>query len=119
MQLLRLWGHRAVLVSNPREIVKQNALWVRPSAEFHRLHKRTEEFNQAMRALARPFSIVHIHGNKIAPCDETNDFPVTGEITWVNKDILVDEPGPSTMTYPREGLDFANSPPRPDYKLRV
>jgi hypothetical protein len=86
-------------------------------AEFHRLHKRTEEFNQAIRALARHFSIVHIHGNNIGPYDETINFPITVEITWINKDILPDEPGPSTMSYPREGLDFPNTPTRPDYKL--
>jgi len=86
-------------------------------AEFHRLHKRTEEFNQAMRVLAQHFSIVHIHGNNIGPYDETIDFPITVEITWVNKDILEDTLVPSTMNYPREGLDFPNSPTRPDYKL--
>jgi hypothetical protein len=86
-------------------------------AEFHRLHKRTEEFNQAVRALSRHFSIVHVHGNNIAPYDETIDFPITVEITWVNKDILEHEPVPSTMSYPREGLDFPNTPSKPDHKL--
>ena len=86
-------------------------------AEFHRLHKRTEEFNQAVRALARHFSIVHVHGNNIGPYDETIDFPITVETTWVNKDLIKDELGPSTMSYPREGLDSPNTPTKPDYKL--
>jgi Methyltransferase FkbM domain len=87
--------------------------------EFHRLHKRTEEFNQAVRALARHFSIVHIHGNNIGPYDQTIDFPITVEITWINKDILTEELGPSTVCYPREGLDFPNTPTRPDYRLTL
>ncbi len=86
-------------------------------AEFHELHKRTEEFNQAMRMLAQHFSIVHIHGNNIGPYDENIDFPITAEITWVNKDILSDKPDHSALSYPREGLDFPNCSTRPDYKL--
>jgi len=86
-------------------------------AEFHRLHKRNEEFNQAVRALARHFSIVHIHGNNIGPNDEAIDFPITVELTWVNTNILTGELGPSTVSYPREGLDFPNAQGRPDYTL--
>lgn len=87
------------------------------AAEFHRLHQRTEEFNQAMRMLAQHFSIVHIHGNNIGPYDETIDFPISVEITWVNKAILETELGPSPASYPREGLDLPNTPTRPDYQL--
>ncbi len=86
-------------------------------AEFHFLDERTEEFNQAMRLLARHFSIVHIHGNNISSYDETSDFPTVTEITWINKSILEGELDYATMSYPREGLDVPNTPTRPDYKL--
>jgi hypothetical protein len=88
------------------------------AAEFHRVHKRTEEFNQAIRLLAKHFTIVHIHGNNIGPYSETIDFPVSLEITWVNRDILKHDLDRSTMSYPREGLDVPNTPTRPDYKLK-
>ena len=87
------------------------------AAEFHRLDKRTEEFNQAMRLLAQHFSIVHIHGNNIGRYDTTIDFPISVEITWVNRDLLECEPGHSTLSYPREELDFPNTPTKPDYQL--
>ena len=88
-------------------------------AEFHKLHKRTDEFNRAIRMLAQHFSIVHIHGNNIGPYDETIDFPISVEVTFVNTDILSDKLCHSALSYPREGLDISNSPTRPDYKLNV
>lgn len=87
------------------------------AAEFHFLDERTEEFNQAVRSLSSHFSIVHVHGNNIAPYDSTNDFPVTVEISWVNKHILEGELAASTLSYPREGLDIPNTVDRPDYAL--
>jgi hypothetical protein len=101
------------------DIIKNNRRIRCLVAEFHRLHTRTEEFNQAVRALAQHFSIVHIHGNNIGPYDETIDFPITVEITWINKVILTEDLGPSTVCYPREGLDFPNTPTRPDYRLTL
>jgi len=86
-------------------------------AEFHRLHQRTQEFNQAISSLAQHFSIVHIHGNNIGPYDATIDFPISVEITWVNKNLLASEPEVSMADYPRKGLDFPNTPTRPDYQL--
>jgi hypothetical protein len=86
-------------------------------AEFHFLDERTEQFNQAIQLLERDFSIVHVHGNNIAPYDQTNDFPVTIEISWVNKHVLEGELPASTLSYPREGLDIPNTVSRPDYEL--
>jgi hypothetical protein len=100
------------------DIIKNHARIRCLAAEFHFLDKRTEEFNQAMRLLAQYFSIVHVHGNNIGSYDETNDFPASIEITWVNKDILEDELAVSTVSYPREGLDIPNTPAKPDYALR-
>jgi hypothetical protein len=85
--------------------------------EFHFLDERTEEFNQAIHSLGRHFSIVHVHGNNIAPYDRGNDFPVTIEISWINKHILEGELAASTWNYPREGLDIPNTIARPDYEL--
>jgi hypothetical protein len=86
--------------------------------EFHFLDQRTEEFNRVIHSLGRHFSIIHIHGNNIAPYDKANDFPVTIEISWVNKHILEGELATSTLSYPREGLDIPNTVSRPDYELR-
>jgi hypothetical protein len=86
--------------------------------EFHFLDERTEEFNHAVRSLSRDFSIIHIHGNNIAPYDKINDFPVTIEISWINKQVLEGGLAASTFSYPREGLDIPNTITRPDYELR-
>jgi hypothetical protein len=99
------------------DIIRNHARIRCLAAEFHRLHQRTDEFNQAMRLLAQHFSIVHIHGNNIGPYDSTIDFPISIEITWVNRALLKGELRHSTLSYPREGLDFPNTPTRPDYKL--
>jgi hypothetical protein len=87
-------------------------------AEFHHLGKKTTIFQSAIAQLGEHFRIVHVHGNNFSAYDERIDFPTAVEITFVNRALLPDAPASSTHEYPRPGLDFPNSPSRPDHRLR-
>lgn len=99
------------------DIIKQHDRIRCIAAEFHWLDKRTEDFNQAIRLLSQHFTLIHIHANNIGPYDHANDFPITVEITWINNSVLEEKLVPSTLDYPREGLDIPNTVTKPDYKL--
>lgn len=88
------------------------------ATEFHELHTRTEEFNEAVGRLLREFVIVHVHGNNCGPYHTELDFPEALELTFLNRRLAGNNPTPSTATYPIAGLDYPNNPKRPDYPLR-
>ncbi|MBC8124923.1 MAG: hypothetical protein H7X70_04245, partial [Candidatus Kapabacteria bacterium] len=84
----------------------------------HDLENGSEVFNRGIEQLLQAFEIVHIHGNNYGSYSAADDFPVVVEITFVNKALFAEAPVPSQHTYPRAGLDIANSFSIDDYPLR-
>lgn len=87
------------------------------AAEFHAWDQRVDEFNEALRALAGPFAVVHVHGNNWGGWSEIEELPTTLEITLVNRAALEEDLPLSTAAYPLPGLDRPCDPRRPDYPL--
>lgn len=86
--------------------------------EFHNIVEESEKFNRSISALLKNFTIIHTHGNNHGLYSESNDFPDTVEITFVNTSLVAEPHQQSAHSYPRPGLDVPNNPERPDYDLR-
>jgi hypothetical protein len=86
--------------------------------EFHGIGRRPARFVDALDALESGFRIVHVHGNNYGGYAPEVGLPDVLEVTWLNLELL---PGPTTASphrYPRPGLDWPNTPSRPDLDLR-
>jgi hypothetical protein len=89
------------------------------AAEFHELDTRTADFNAAVSSLREHFALVHIHGNNYGAYDDHIDFPVSAELTFVNKSLIKRPLALATCSYPRPGLDVPNNPAIADYALSL
>ena len=84
--------------------------------EFHGIGRRPARFIDALDALESGFRIVHVHGNNYGGYAAIG-LPDVLEVTWVSLELL---PGTTTLSphrYPRAGLDWPNTPSRPDLDL--
>jgi len=100
----------------PRIVAHEKSISV-ITGEFHELVSHAQRFNDAIAQLQKVFYIVHIHGNNYGAYSESNHFPDTVEITFVNRSLFDGMPAPSLHSYPRKGLDVANKPGKEDYEL--
>src|ERR1700688_2312154 len=75
--------------------------------EFHDVDILSERFNSLVEKIKRDFYIVHIHGNNLGGMTSFN-FPMSPEITFLNKRFFDSAPSPSRLNYPVPGLDRPN-----------
>lgn len=87
--------------------------------EWHDID-RHKSFEPLFSVLLESYSLVHVHGNNCDAINEHDNFPVTIEVTLVNKSQMKkwgESPEPPARTYPINGLDEPNDPGKPDYPL--
>jgi len=84
--------------------------------EFHELDILRRNFWELHEIISKYFAVAHIHVNNVAGLGPDN-FPNILEITYINRDLLKQEPRASSKLYPLEGLDMPNSIDREDYLL--
>jgi hypothetical protein len=85
--------------------------------EFHDVDILAERFTSLVDKIKREFHIVHIHGNNLAGVTPSG-FPMSPEITFLNKRFFTSPPQPTRLNYPVAGLDSANYPRLPDIELK-
>jgi hypothetical protein len=85
--------------------------------EFHGIGRRPARFVDALDALESGFRIVHVHGNNYGGYAAAG-LPDVLEVTWLNLELLPGATTASPHRYPRAGLDWPNTPSRPDLDLR-
>ena len=61
---------------------------------------------------------MHIHGNNYGGYAPEVGLPDVLEVTWLSLELLPGTMTPSPHRYPRAGLDWPNTPSRPDIDLR-
>lgn len=86
--------------------------------EFHGIGRRPARFADAISALESGFRIVHVHGNNYGEYVAAVGLPDVLETTWLSLELLPGATTPSPHRYPRAGLDWPNTPSRPDLDLR-
>lgn len=84
------------------------------AVEFHDVDILSGPFNSLIEKIKRDFYIVHIHGNNMGGMAPFH-FPMTPEITFLNKRFFDSTPSPSQLAYPVPGLDRPNHPRLPDF----
>jgi hypothetical protein len=82
--------------------------------EFHAVDIAPGLFNETIAKIKRDFHIVHIHGNNMGGLAPFH-FPVSPEITFLNKRFFNATPTPSRLAYPVAGLDRPNHPDLPEF----
>jgi hypothetical protein len=85
--------------------------------EFHGIGRRPARFVDAITALESGFRIVHVHGNNYGEYVPAVGLPDVLEVTWLSTELMPGTPPPSPHRYPRAGLDWPNTPSRPDIEL--
>jgi hypothetical protein len=86
--------------------------------EFHDLDILWVKFGELIANLGNRFEIIHVHGNNYGGLIPNSSIPKFLELSFLKKD-LVDLPTKSerSVSYPIDGLDFANNPSERDYPL--
>jgi hypothetical protein len=85
--------------------------------EFHRLDITGASFRQIMEMLSAQFYIAHIHGNNFSGFIQNTGLPEVLEMTFINKQLLPEQPVLSKKQYPVKGLDFPCARKLPDLPL--
>jgi hypothetical protein len=82
--------------------------------EFHDVDIAACLFNDTIAKIKRGFHLVHIHGNNMGGLAPFH-FPMSPEITFLNKRFFHSTPEPSHLKYPVAGLDRPNHPDLPEF----
>lgn len=96
------------------DLLRHAARIVAMAIEFHDVDILTDRFNFLIEKIKRDFHIVHIHGNNMGGTAPFN-FPMSPEITFLNKRFFDSPPQPSGLKYPIPGLDRPNHPGLPEF----
>lgn len=99
------------------EIVKNADKIGYVACEYHFVSSDASTFNETIRKMSEAFYLAHIHGNNHGKYSESQQFPDTLELTWVNKAKLQEKPAKSDLSYPLENLDAPCNFKAPDYKI--
>jgi hypothetical protein len=84
--------------------------------EFHDVDIVPQLFNSFVEKIKRDFYIVHIHGNNMGGLAPFH-FPISPEITFLNKRFFGSTPSLSRRKYPIPELDRPNYSGLPDFAL--
>jgi hypothetical protein len=84
------------------------------TVEFHEADIAPDLFNATIAKIKRDFHIVHIHGNNMGGLAPFH-FPMSPEITFLNKSFFGSPPTLSRLQYPIPGLDRPNHPDLPEF----
>jgi hypothetical protein len=82
--------------------------------EFHEVDIAPDLFNATIVKIKRDFHLVHIHGNNMGGLAPFH-FPMSPEITFLNKRFFSSTPESSRLQYPVAGLDRPNHPDLPEF----
>jgi FkbM family methyltransferase len=82
--------------------------------EFHDVDILPGLFNAMIEKIKQDFYIVHIHGNNMGGTTPFH-FPISPEITFLNKRFFRSVPPLSPLKYPVPGLDSPNHPRLPEF----
>lgn len=85
--------------------------------EFHKIDEYSKEFNLLIDKILEKFYIVHAHGNNYGKLFGKNNFPSIIELTFINKDHIIEPVKFSKKSYPIDGLDQPNRFSKSDCKL--
>jgi hypothetical protein len=78
--------------------------------EFHNLDILSNNFTTIIDEMSEYFYIAHVHANNHCGYIYPTKLPTTLEITFINKNLISENPVDSTYSYPILGLDFACNP---------
>jgi hypothetical protein len=84
--------------------------------EFHEVDILPGLFNAMIGKIKQDFYIVHIHGNNMGGTTPFG-FPLSPEITFLNKRFFGSVPPSSSLKYPAPGLDSPNHPRLPEFSF--
>ena len=98
------------------DVLRRSASIVALAIEFHEIDVRPELFNSLIDRIKRDFYIVHIHGNNLGGLAPFH-FPISPEITFLNRRFFEQAPSPSALKYPVPELDRPNHPGFPEFKF--
>jgi Methyltransferase FkbM domain len=96
------------------DLIKHSGSIAALAIEFHDVDIVAALFNSLVEKIKRDFYIVHIHGNNMGGAAPFN-FPISPEITFLNRRFFNSVPPPSSLKYPIPGLDCPNHPELPDF----
>jgi hypothetical protein len=98
------------------DLLRHSANIVALAIEFHEIDIVPELFRSLIEKIKRDFYIVHFHANNMGGLAPFH-FPISPEITFLNKRFFEAEPSPSELKYPDAKLDRPNQPRWPDFQL--
>jgi hypothetical protein len=98
------------------DLLRHSENIVAMAIEFHDVDTASGLLNSLLERIKRDFHIVHIHGNNMGGFTPFN-FPISPEITFLNKRFFNSTPPLSRLRYPVPGLDRPNNPQLPDFEF--
>jgi hypothetical protein len=98
------------------DLLRNSGNIVSMAIEFHDVDILADRFAGLIEKIKRDFYIVHFHGNNMGGVTPSN-FPISPEITFLNKRFFNSPPPPSHLKYPVAGLDSPNNPGLPEFSF--
>jgi hypothetical protein len=98
-------------------IRERAALFTALVIEFHDIDICADLFNLQMESLREEFEVVHVHGNNHGDLNIDHTFPLSLEVTFLNKRMMLGPRVPYDGPLPRPDLDAPNDTRKPDYSI--